>query len=170
MEQIFESDNISFVQVSEILANDYLVMVNDYENVNRYIGGKNKSYSLEQEIAWVRKQLEEKAAVFSMIEKSSKAFIGNIELMNLSDTEGELGIAITAKMQNKGYGSEALRALIGYGMNHMGLKRIVLRVRPDNARAIRVYGKCGFREYSRDDDHIHMEVYGQENARKEDHA
>ena len=54
MEQIFESDNISFVQVSEILANDYLVMVNDYENVNRYIGGKNKSYSLEQEIAWVR--------------------------------------------------------------------------------------------------------------------
>lgn len=158
MKQIFESDSISFVPVSESLADDYLVMVNDYENVNRYIGGKNKSYTFEQEIAWVRKQLKEKAAVFSMIEKNSGAFIGNIEFMNLTGSEGELGIAITAKMQNKGYGSEAIRAFIEYGMSHMGLKRIVLRVRPDNERAIRVYEKCGFREYSRDDDHIHMEV------------
>ena len=33
MKQIFESDNISFVEVSELLAKDYLVMVNDVEHV-----------------------------------------------------------------------------------------------------------------------------------------
>ena len=161
MKQIFESDNISFVQVSESLADDYLAMVNDYDNVNRYIGGKNKSYTLEQEIAWVRKQPEEKTAVFSMLEKKSGSFIGNIEFMNLTDSEGELGIAITAQMQNKGFGSEAISAFIEYGMYHMGLKRIVLRVRPYNERAIRVYEKCGFREYGRDDDHVHMELLRQ---------
>lgn len=170
MKQIFESDNISFVQVSESLADDYLVMVNDYENVNRYIGGKNKSYTFEQEIAWVRKQLKEKAAVFSMIEKSSNAFIGNIEFMNLTASEGELGIAVTAKMQNKGYGSEAIRAFVKYGMNQLGLKRIVLRVRPDNERAIHVYEKCGFREYRRDDVHIHMEVSIENKAGGETYA
>jgi len=33
MKQIFESDQISFVKVSECLVNDYLIMVNDEEHV-----------------------------------------------------------------------------------------------------------------------------------------
>ena len=38
MKQVFGSSRISFVEVSESLIPDYLVMVNDYENVNRFIG------------------------------------------------------------------------------------------------------------------------------------
>ena len=63
MKQVFESEHISFVEVSEQLSEDYLTMVNDYENVNRFIGGKHEAYSLEQEIQWVRGKLEEKAPV-----------------------------------------------------------------------------------------------------------
>ena len=47
MKQVFESEHISFVEVSEQLSEDYLTMVNDYENVNRFIGGKHEAYSLE---------------------------------------------------------------------------------------------------------------------------
>jgi hypothetical protein len=69
MDQVFESNRISFVEVSELLVNDYLDMVNDYENVNRFIGGKQKTYTAEQERKWIQKKLEEKAPVFSMLEK-----------------------------------------------------------------------------------------------------
>ena len=159
MKQIFESENISYVEISECLVKDYLVMVNDYDNVNRFIGGKRKNFSEEDEISWVRKKLEEKKCIFSMIEKASGAFIGNIELMDLTDSEGELGIAITAKMQEKGYGSEAVAALTQYGMNELGLNRVYLRANPDNSRAIHVYEKCGFKEYDRDDGDVYMEIY-----------
>ncbi len=39
-----------------------------------------------------------------MLEKESGAFIGNIELMDVNDGVGELGISIRAVMQDKGYG------------------------------------------------------------------
>ena len=159
LKQIFESDRISFVEVSELLIKDYLIMVNDYENVNRFIGGDNKAYTEENEISWVRGKLEEKAVVFSMIEKESGSFIGNTELMDVSDHSGELGIALTAEKQNNGYGTEAVSAMIEYGMKQLGLKRICLRTRPYNQRAIHVYRKCGFKEYKRTDDHIFMEIF-----------
>lgn len=158
MKQVFESSRISFVEVSEQLVEDYLTMVNDYENVNRFIGGEQKTFTAEQEIKWVHEKLDEKALVFSMIEKKSGKFIGNIELMDPTDSEGELGIAITAKMQNLGFGTEAVIALTEYGMNQLGLKRVFLRTNPQNGRAIHVYQKCGFKEYDRTNDHIYMEL------------
>lgn len=158
MKQIFESDRISFVEVSELLVMDYLVMVNDIENVERFLGGAHDPYTEEQEIDWVRRKLEEKASVFSMLEKKSGRFIGNIELMDADDSAGELGIAITAEKQNIGYGTEAVSALTAYGFRHLGLNRIYLRVNPDNARAIHVYETCGFRAYQRTDGHICMEI------------
>ena len=159
MKQLFESDYISFVEVSELLVKDYLDMVNDNENVNRFIGGKTKSITEEQELAWVREKIEEKAPIYSMIEKESGKFIGNIELMGMTDSEGELGIAINGEMQNRGFGTEAVLALLQYGFDHLGLKRIFLRTNTDNTRAIHVYEKCGFVEYDKTDSHISMEIF-----------
>ena len=92
MKTVFVSKNIDFVEVSELLVGDYLTMVNDYENVNRFIGGDrnfvSEPYTEEQERVWVRKKLAENAAVFSMIERKSGRFIGNIEFMDLTDTQG----------------------------------------------------------------------------------
>ena len=146
MNQVFESSRISFVEVSELLVNDYLTMLNDYENVSRFIGGAHKTFTAEQELKWVRKKLEAKAPVFSMLEKKSGEFIGNIELMDVDDHAGELGIAITAAKQNSGYGTRQL-----------GLRRIFLKTDPGNSRAIHVYQKCGFKEYDRTEDHVYME-------------
>ena len=164
MKQVFESDRIRFVEVSELLVPDYLVMVNDDEHVNRYIGGyiggSREPYTEAQEIEWVRKTLEDKALVYSMIEKESGGFIGNIELMEPADGAAELGIAITGKQQDRGFGTEAVRALTAYGMHQLGLRRIFLRTNPSNARAIRVYQKCGFREYRRTEEHVYMEYFG----------
>lgn len=158
MNQIFESERISFAEVSELLAKDYMIMVNDTENVGRFFGGAHEPYTEETEICWVREKLADRTPVFSMIEKKSGDFIGNIELMNVNEGSGELGIAITAKKQNRGFGSEAVSALSRYALDHMGLERVFLRTNPDNARAFHVYQKCGFREYKRTDEHIYMEI------------
>ena len=158
MKQLFESDRIRYVEVSEELVPDYLRMVNDLEHVGRFIGRRTEPVSEEKERKWVREKLVEKAVLFSMIEKSSGAFIGNIELMDLRDTEAELGIAITAAKQDLGYGTEAIRAVTDYAFDQLGLKRVFLKVYPDNARALRVYVKCGFREYDRTEEDVFMEV------------
>ncbi len=157
LRQIFESENISFVEVSEELIQDYLGMVNDIEHVDRFIGGWHEPYTEADEVRWVREQLAVQAPVFSMIEKKFGKFIGNIELMDVTETAGEIGIAITAKMQGKGYGTEAVKALTAYGMNTLGLKKVYLRTNLTNDRAIHVYAKCGFRETGRTDTQVCME-------------
>lgn len=158
MKQIFESGRISFTEVSEELINDYLIMVNDMENVNRYLGKRHEPYTEDDEIRWVRKKLEEKALVFSMLEKKTGSFIGNIELMDVDETSRELGIALTADKQNRGYGTEAILAVIEYGFSQLKLETILLRTDPENLRAIHVYEKCGFQEYDRNADDIFMKI------------
>lgn len=158
MKQLFESDRIRYVEVTEELVQDYLKMVNDLEHVGRFIGRRTEPVSEEKERKWVREKLDEKAVLFSMIEKNGGAFIGNIELMDFTETEAELGIAITAAKQDRGYGTEAIRAVTGYAFDELGLKRVFLKVYPDNSRAIRVYEKCGYREYDRTEEDVFMEI------------
>ena len=157
MKTVFESDNIRFVEISESLLKDYLTMMNDTENVGKYIG-RTDAVSEEKELRWVRGKLEKKACIFSMIEKKSGEFIGNIELMKITNSSGELGIIITGGKQNLGYGTEAVLTFTKYAMKALGLDRVFLRVYPDNERAIHVYKKCGFYEYDRTGDDVFMET------------
>ena len=159
MRQVFESERIRFVRISELLVPEYLAMVNDIRNVGRWIG-RTDPVTEEEEIRWVRGKLAEEAPIFSMLEKEGGGFIGNVELMDVRDSSGELGIAITASRQELGYGTEAVRAVTGYGMRGLGLNRIFLKARPDNLRAIHVYQKCGFTEFGHTDRDVFLEITG----------
>lgn len=158
MDVVFTSKNINYVKVSYDLINDYLSFMNDYENVGKYLGPRGRIFTRDDEIKWVDSKLENNDPVFSMIEKDSNNFIGNIELMDYNDTVKELGIAIAYPMQNKGYGKEAINTLLNYGFNELKLDKIILRTRLYNSRAFHVYQECGFIEYKRDDEHIYMQT------------
>ena len=110
-EIIFESERISFVKLTEKLVQDYLDMVNDID-VQKYISHNRKKYELNGELEWIKSKLEENAIIFSMIEQESNEFIGNIEIMEIKDNVGEMGIAITPKKQDKHYGQEAIKRFI----------------------------------------------------------
>ena len=159
MRQVFESENIRFAELDERLVKDYLAMVNDMENVGRLIGS-TRTFTEEEEISWIRRKLENKFRIFSMIAKDTGEFIGNIEIMDVEgdETSGELGICITAKQQDRGFGSEAIPAMVKYAAKEYGLKRFMLKVFPFNDRAVHVYEKCGFKEYDRAPDDIFMEI------------
>jgi RimJ/RimL family protein N-acetyltransferase len=63
---------------------------------------------------------------------------------------GELGILIGARdYWNRGYGTDAVSTLAGFGFNSLNLNRIYLRVFADNARGIRCYEKVGFQTEGR---------------------
>ena len=158
MNKVFESENIIYVDAATELIPDYLEMVNDIENVARFIGSRREPYTEEEEREYILKKINDHAMMYSMLEKSTNKFIGNIEFFNREDDQAEWGIVITAKMQNKGFGKEALMRSVEYGFNEAGLRRIYLTVYADNLRAIHVYEECGFKEYDRNETDVFMEI------------
>jgi Acetyltransferases, including N-acetylases of ribosomal proteins len=164
MDAVFESENIIYVRPSFDLVPEYLEMVNDIENVARFIGDRREPLSEKDEIDYIKDKMDNDATMFSMLEKDTREFIGNIEFFNRTFDAAEWGIVITTKMQNKGYGKEALMRSVEYGFNELGLNRIFLSVYADNPRAVHVYEKCGFKEFKRDDVDIFMELVKDERA------
>jgi RimJ/RimL family protein N-acetyltransferase len=75
--------------------------------------------------------------------------IGWVDLKNFDrmNKYAELGIAIGDKNYwGKGYGLAAMKAMLNYGFNEMGLNKVWLRVEVDNEQAIRSYKGMGYVE------------------------
>lgn len=141
--KIFESERIDFVELSQDLIDDYLKMVNDPAVASK-IRREPIYFSHDDEVKWVKEKLAEKANIYSMIEKESGDYIGNTGFVKINDGEAEIGIVITPEKQDLHFGTEALKALIDFGENNMGLKSFHLNVFDENARAIHCYEKIGF--------------------------
>lgn len=158
-EIVFETDRIYFIKLSEKLVYEYLNMVNDIE-VQKYISHNKKKYNLEQELEWIKNKLNTNAIIFSMIEKETNKYIGNIEIMNIVNNVGEMGIAITTEQQNKHFGQEAISAIIDYVLYNLKLDGLELRVYDYNHRGIRCYEKVGFKAVGKgkNDDEIRMKI------------
>ena len=107
-------------------------------------------FSLAQEERWFENmlgRLERQEDVLLAIETADGVHIGNLGLhgINWKDRSAELGIAIGEKAYwNQGYGTDAMRTLLGLAFRELNLHRVLLRVDADNARAIRCYEKAGF--------------------------
>ena len=142
MKTLLESDNLIYVKPSLELINDYLVMVNDID-VQKFISKKVKTYSYEDECEWLKEKLNCDSIIFSVLEKNSKEFVGNIEFFD----KKEIGICITPKFQNMHYGTEMMKTMIDYVFNILDFDEINLKVFSNNERAIHCYKKLGFKEY-----------------------
>ena len=108
-------------------------------------------FSLAQEERWFENllgRLERQEDVLLGIETADGVHIGNVGLhsINWKDRNAELGIAIGEKAYwGQGYGTDAIRTLLGLAFQEMNLHRVFLRVDVDNARGIRCYDKVGLR-------------------------
>ena len=143
MIKVFSSENIDYVKVDPNLINDYLKMINDKE-IQKQIGLDNITVTFDNEMEWVRKNMQNDSTTYSMIEKSTNEFIGNIEIMNIENNKGEIGICITTDKQDKHYGQEAMKRIVEYAYNELKLDEVYLNVHGDNPRAIKCYEKCNF--------------------------
>ncbi|WP_174590124.1 GNAT family N-acetyltransferase [Methanocella conradii] len=61
--------------------------------------------------------------------------------------EAMIGYSVIEPYRRRGYGSEAVRALIDWAFAHPGVRRIVAETHANNKASIRLLEKCGF-EYA----------------------
>ena len=74
----------------------------------------------------------------------------SLEKINWHNRTATLGIFIGDKdFRNKGYGTEAIKLILEYGFKYLNLYNIKLDLMEFNARALKCYEKCGFKEYGR---------------------
>lgn len=109
MQFIFETDNILFTKVSIELLDEYLELVND-KTIQRSTLTKEKEYSKEKELAWIQNVLDNNELVFSMLDKNTNEFIGNISLDVINDESAEIALSIKSIMQIKAMGKKRLGA------------------------------------------------------------
>jgi len=84
------------------------------------------------------------------IETLDSKHIGNCTYYNIDEADGEaeLGIIIgNSDYWDKGYGADAITALLNYIFHKTNLKRIYLKTLDWNNRAQRCFEKCGFTQY-----------------------
>ncbi len=135
--------------------------IND-RDVTRYLVLRYQMPGLAEE-AWMRERCAAQPSYFETffaIETKEGVHIGNTNFFGASpeNRSAEVGIMLGDKdYWSKGYGSDAIRTLLGFGFNEMNLHRIELLVYAFNERAQAAYRKCGFVEEARLRQHIFRE-------------
>lgn len=96
---------------------------------------------------WYKKVSVSKTTRVFAIETQDGRHVGNIGLRNINfrDRNAELFIYIDPAEWGKGYGTDAVTALLRFCFDELNLHRVFLKVIEDNKRAIRVYEKVGFK-------------------------
>lgn len=106
--------------------------------------------SVAQEERWFDGMLERQgkdAWFFLICRLGDDAPIGTIGLFDVDQTNGSAGIGISLGEPTdtgKGFGTDALEALLDFGFGQLRLERLWLDVYDFNERAIRSYEKAGF--------------------------
>lgn len=154
---MFESDRIIFVKLSEQYIDDYIKMYTD-SNIQKTLF--KKEYDYNTIINWIKKEISDKKKYkYSMLDKLTKDFIGNIEIIQ-KDEVAEIMISITPSKQGMHYATEAIKSIIEYGRKELGITKYDLNVYKNNSKAIHIYEKAGFVQDNENlsDGSIHMKL------------
>lgn len=81
-----------------------------------------------------------------VLRAADRKYLGEIVLNELDEPNESMNfrISLIADGRGRGYGTEATRAVVKYGLRTVGLHRISLTVHVDNPPGIRAYEKSGF--------------------------
>ena len=118
--------------------------------VMQYWGGLSETLTEEESHEWIRDHSGGEPGVEAFVIQEKGTPVGFIELSGQPDDANyrhmvELDICIGEPDRwNTGLGTDALKALMRHLFTERGILRIFLQPRVSNARAVRVYEKCGF--------------------------
>lgn len=115
--------NLEDSETVKVLAGNELIADVTSNIPHPYTESMAKEWILSHSQKWGNQEL----ASFAIVMKESGLLIGAISLMNLKETEGELGYWVGVEYWNKGYCSEACNKIINFGFDYLKLKRIHAR-------------------------------------------
>lgn len=96
---------------------------------------------------WLRDRTSNPNALFYVVTTTpSDRCIGYVQIVEIDwiDRRGDLGICLAPGEQGHGLGTKALGLVVKSLRNDWALRKLSLRVRSDNVRAIRCYERFGF--------------------------
>jgi RimJ/RimL family protein N-acetyltransferase len=94
---------------------------------------------------------------FALEDRADRTLVGDLAL-RVNDTElreAEVGFSLAPNRQGQGYGTEALRALLGYAFGALGLHRIIAVTDVLNVPAAALLERVGMRQEA----HFHENVF-----------
>jgi RimJ/RimL family protein N-acetyltransferase len=84
---------------------------------------------------------------FAICVGKSEKYVGNVQLLDITDKSGELGIFIGEKRYwGKGIGRKAIKLIVSFAKNVLKLESMFLSVKKDNITAVKCYEHCGFKQ------------------------
>jgi diamine N-acetyltransferase len=106
----------------------------------------NISITPEIESDWLSNVLRRKdEARFAICLEHSGQYIGNVQLINIRNSEADFHLFIgETDCWGKGIGEQALKLMLSHGFEQLHLKRIFLEVNKDNIPAMTIYKRQGF--------------------------
>ena len=133
-------------------AEKYARWLSDPE-VSDYHGMSHDVITVMYEENWIKENAKSsRNYFFGIVKHENDELIGNIGFMNVEHIHrtATVGLFIgDAENRSKGYGTEAMKLMVGYGFNVLNLNNIKLNVFSFNERALKSYIKAGFKEYGR---------------------
>ncbi|KJD39257.1 GNAT family N-acetyltransferase [Paenibacillus polymyxa] len=114
----------------------------------RRLTGTQRSFTKEQIARYIEAKGQDSSSLLLLIAlQEDDRVIGDIALQDMDSLNRSANIRIAINEQGnqgKGYGTEALVLMLGYGFGICNLHRIELNVFDFNEQAIRCYEKVGF--------------------------
>jgi ribosomal-protein-alanine N-acetyltransferase len=129
---------------------EQLLQLRSDEQVNKYLD-RPKSTTTEECIAFVHKiddQLKTGCYYWVISLKTDKVLMGTICLWNFETEKGtaDLGYELSPAHHGKGIMLEAVKSVVDFGFNVIGLKVILALTHPQNEASRRLLKRAGFEE------------------------
>ena len=118
--------------------------------LSNWVAPPSQAGAKERIAKWTANQEDDLGFAIETLE-DPPVLVGSLGLWGArpKDRCATLGIALGRDYIGRGYGTDAVRVIVGYGFREMGLHRIQLIVAPFNPAGIRAYQKAGFVEEGR---------------------
>ncbi len=115
-------------------------------------------FTVEQETEWLRAKLnKENDSRFAICLNETDQYIGNVQLIDLEDAEGEFHIFIGEKhLWGKGIGKSAAKLILEFGFSQRNLESVFLFAHQGNNAALSIYEKLGFVTVSKHNNQFKM--------------
>ncbi|KAB2334558.1 GNAT family N-acetyltransferase [Cytobacillus depressus] len=140
-----------FIETDRLIIRDF--EFKDWHAVYKYTSDTTVMKYIPEEVfseedakEFIMKNIGKKAEKFPVIVKDEKILIGHMVLEKyFGEHTYEIGWVFNPDYQNKGYASEAAKAMLKFGFEKMKLHRIVATCQPENTPSYRVMEKIGMR-------------------------